>query len=63
MGGDSLQGALWSHTAYKKYLHAFATLGPGAPSCQVGTRGVPGRQPLDSNARAWSQHLCKSVQL
>lgn len=35
--GHCLQGALWSHTAYKKYLHAFATLGPGALSCQLGT--------------------------
>lgn len=27
--GHCLQGALWSHAAYEKYLHAFATLGPG----------------------------------
>ena len=27
-GGHSLQGALWSRTAYEKYLHAFTTLGP-----------------------------------
>lgn len=38
--GHCLQGALWSHTAYEKYLHVFATLGLGALSCQVGTWGM-----------------------
>lgn len=38
-GRDCLQGALWSHAAYRKYLHAFATLGPDTLSCQVGTWG------------------------
>lgn len=46
-GGDTVfGGALWSHTAYKKYVHAFATLGPGALSCQMGTQGVLGPSAL-----------------
>lgn len=44
--GHCLQGALWSHTAYEKYLHAFTTLGPGALSCQVGTWGTLGPSAL-----------------
>lgn len=39
MGEGTLsQGALWSHTAYEKYLHAFTTPGPGtqAPTGHLG---------------------------
>lgn len=46
--GHCLQGALWSHTAYEKYLHVFATLGLGALSCQVGTWGM-----LEPSALRW----------
>lgn len=35
--GALSQGALWSHTVYEKYLHAFTTLGPGTPKRPVGT--------------------------
>lgn len=40
------RGALWSHTVYEKYIHAFTTLGPGTPKYPEGTWGRPGHQPL-----------------
>lgn len=62
--GHCLQGALWSHTAYEKYLHVFATLCTKLPG---GHRGGGGggcwtHQPLDGNSRTQSWHLHKSVQ-
>lgn len=42
-GGALSQGALWSHTVYEKYLHAFTTLGPGTPKRPVGTWGGAAR--------------------
>lgn len=55
--GDCLQGALWSHAAYGKYLHAFTTLGLGALSCQVGTWGTRGPSALRRRLWAQSQRL------
>lgn len=47
MGRGTLsQGALWSHTVYEKYLHAFTTPGPGIPKHPEGPWGKPGHQPL-----------------
>lgn len=38
-GRDTVFRAHWSHGAYEKYLHAFATLGPGpGPSGTLGPR-------------------------
>lgn len=54
---DCLQGALWSHAAYGKYLHAFTTLGLGALSCQVDTWGTLGPSALRRRLWAQSQRL------
>lgn len=60
--GHCLQEALWSHAAYEKYLHAFATLGPSAQRCRVGTGGTLGQWPSGGDPQGPVSASLKSVQ-
>lgn len=55
LGGEGTLSsrARWSHTAYGKYLHAFATLGPGARGAgrYLGVKEHP--EPSDGSSDSW----------
>lgn len=61
MGGTLSSGALWSHAAYEKYVHAFTTLRPDAPRCPVGTWGMLGPSALRWRLPEPSPGVSKSV--